>query len=700
MRFLAATSLLALCLPAWPIDYPATNKVAHTDDYHGTIVADPYRWLEDDRAPATEAWVKAQNEATARYLSQIPYRDALYKRLMQLDDYPKQTPPMRRGALWFYTKNSGLQNQPVWFMRKGLDGAEEQVIDPNTLSQDGTSRLSEFRPSRDAKYVVYGISAGGSDWQEFRVMELATRKTLPDVIRWVKVGGVAWKGDGFYYSRYPAPEKGKELSSKNEFHTVYFHKIGTDQSQDALVYEDKVHPLRFHNVRLTQDEKYAFLTVSERGRAALGNAIFWRDETKGETEWKPLFPEISDTEYQIVEHVDGKFLVTTNRNAPNFKLVLVDPANPAEANWKTVIAEKPDALQGVSSAGGKLFARYLKDVATRVEVYSMAGKPEGEVALPGLGTAMGFGGQRDEKFVFYTFMSHLSPGSIYRYEIAAKKSTIHWQPAITFAFDQYETRRVFATSKDGTKVPVFLTHKKGLKLDGNNPALLTGYGGFSISQNLTFSPERLALLERGVIFAQVCMRGGLEYGEKWHEGGMRERKQNVFDDFIAAAEYLVKEKYSNPSKLACAGGSNGGLLVGAVINQRPELYQVALPAVGVMDMLRFQKFTIGWNWVAEYGSSDNAKDFEYLYKYSPLHNIREGQRYPAVLVTTADHDDRVVPAHSFKYTATMQEKASKENPVLIRVEVNSGHGASSTAKRLAITADQYAFLLWNLGVKQ
>jgi prolyl oligopeptidase len=700
MRSTACTALLALCLPAGAIDYPASRKIDHADNYHGTVVPDPYRWLENDRAPETEAWVKAQNEVTARYLSQVPYKEAIYKRLMELNDYAKQSAPFRRGNTWFYTKNTGLQNQDVWYMRKGLEGAEEMVLDPNTLSQDGTSRLSIFSPSRDAKYVVYGVSVGGSDWQEFRVMELSGKKVLPDVVRWVKVGGVGWKGDGFYYSRYPEPEKGKELSSKNEFHAVYFHRVGTGQAQDTIAYEDKVHPLRFHSVRVTEDQKFAILNVSERGRAALGNALYWRDESKGESAWRPLFPEIGDTEYQFVDHVNGRFLVITNKGTPNFKLVSVDPMNPAEAAWKTVIPEKPEALQGVTSAGGKLFARYLKDVATRVEVYGQDGKLENEVPMPGLGTAMGFGGQNDEKFVYYKFASFLSPGAIYRYDIAAKKSSPYWAPKMPFAFNQYETKRVFATSKDGTKVPVFLTYRKGLKLDGNNPALLYGYGGFSLSQMPQFSPERLALLERGVVYASVGMRGGLEYGEKWHEAGMRGNKQNVFDDFIAAAEWLVKEKYSNPSKLACAGGSNGGLLVGAVINQRPELYRAALPAVGVMDMLRFQRFTIGWNWVAEYGTSENAADFAYLYKYSPLHNVQPGKRYPAVLVTTADHDDRVVPAHSFKYTAAMQEKVSKENPVLIRVEVNSGHGASSTAKRLAITADQYAFLLWNLDVKQ
>lgn len=699
MRFILSLPLLLLVGTAiHAADYPASRKLEHTDTYHGTVVADPYRWLEDDRSPETEAWIREQNRLTFNYLDKIPFRPALLKRLTGLNDFAKQGPPVRRGEFYFLTRNTGLQNQDVYYMKRGIDGHEEMVIDPNTFSKDGTSRLSIFSANRVATNAVYGVSAGGSDWQELRILDLKSKESLPEVIRWVKASGAAWRGNGFYYSRYPEPPKGRELSSKNEFQTVYYHRIGTPQSEDQLVYEDKKHALRFHSVRVTEDERYAFLNVSERGRAALGNALYWRDEAENGKEFKPLFPEITDTEYQLVDHVAGKFLILTNRNAPNFRLVLVDPANPSESQWRTVIPEKPEALQRVQSAGGKLFAMYLKDVSSLVQVYSKDGRLENEVPLPGIGTANGFGGLEDDKFVFYTFTSYLSPGSIYRYDIASKKSSLYWQPKVSFPFEKYETRRVFFPSKDGTRVPMFLTHRKGLKLDGNNPALLYGYGGFSISQNPTFSPDRLVLLENGVVFAHVAMRGGLEYGEKWHEGGMRDKKQNVFDDFVAAAEYLVKEKYSNPEKLACMGGSNGGLLVGAVINQRPDLYRVALPAVGVMDMLRFQKFTIGWNWVAEYGSSDNAEDFAYLYKYSPLHNIKAGTKYPATFITTADHDDRVVPAHSFKYAATMQEKASKENPVLIRVEVNSGHGASSTAKRLAITADQFSFLLYNLGV--
>jgi prolyl oligopeptidase len=701
MRILSLrlASLLAVSLAAPAIDYPQTRKVDHVDRYHGAEIADPYRWLEDDRAPETEAWVREQNRVTFAHLEKIPFRAQLLKRLEELNNYPKESAPSRRGEYYFFTRNSGLQNQNVWFRKKGLQGEPELVFDPNTLSPDGTVRLSFFVPNRDATFAAMGISAGGSDWQDIRVMDLRTKQLLPDHIRWVKVSGVSWRGDGFYYSRYPEPEKGRELSSRNEFQSVYLHRVGTAQSEDRLVYENKQAPLRFHGLRVTEDEKYAILNISERGRAALGNALYWRVEGNGGGDFRPLFPDIGDTVYAFVDAAGGKFLIRTNRNAPNFQVVLVDPADPREQSWKVIIPEQPEVLQGVSSAGGKLFAQYLKDVATVVRVYSKNGQMENELPLPGLGTASGFGGREEDQEVFYTFTSFLSPGAIYRYDIKARKSSPYWEPKMNFDFSRYETKRVFFTSKDGTRVPMFLTHKKGLKQDGNNPAVLYGYGGFSISLPPNFNPDLLTLLENGVVYAHVILRGGLEYGEKWHMAGMRRNKQNVFDDFIGAAEYLVKEKYSNPSKLACTGRSNGGLLVGAVINQRPDLYRAAVPAVGVMDMLRFQKFTIGWNWVAEYGSSDNAADYEYLRAYSPLHNIKPGVKYPAVLVTTADHDDRVVPAHSFKYIATLQEKAAKDNPALIRVEVNSGHGASSTSKRLAIAADEQAFILHHLGVE-
>jgi len=534
-------------------------------------------------------------------------------------------------------------------------------------------------------------------------MEIAAKKTLPDTLRWVKVSGIAWQGNGFYYSRYDAPEKGKELSASNDFHKVYYHQIGTPQSQDELVYEDQANPQRFHTVSTTEDERFAILYVSDRGKGKRGNALFFRDaastqKTPAGAAFTPIIETIGDYDFGVVDNVGDKFLIQTNKNAPNDKVFLFDPKNPDEKNWQTVLPEKPEPLRGVGTAGGKLFATYLKDVATRAYVYSLDGKLENEVALPGIGSAGGFGGEKDDKFVFYSFTSFTFPPTIYRYDIAKRKSSIFRAPEVDFKPADYETKQVFYPSKDGTKVPMFITYQKGLKLDGNNPTLLYAYGGFNISLSPSFDPLLIALFEQGGVYAMANLRGGSEYGEKWHEGGMRLNKQNVFDDFIAAAEYLIAQKYTSPQKLAIRGGSNGGLLVGAVINQRPELFKAAIPQVGVMDMLRFHKFTIGWNWIAEYGSSENEADFRNLYAYSPLHNIKDGVKYPATLITTADHDDRVVPAHSFKYAATIQEKHAGDNPVLIRIETKSGHGASSTTKRLEETADIFAFIFYNLGV--
>jgi prolyl oligopeptidase len=677
--------------------YPQTRKVDHVDSYHGTQVPDPYRWLEDDTSAETAAWVQAQNRITFPYLEKIPFRAALQKRVKQLNDYEKYTSPSRKGPYVFFRKNEGLQNQSVLYMQKGMNGKPEVLIDPNAWGE--TVALSLFEPSKDAKYAVYGISRSGSDWQEYKVMELATKTTLPDSIQWVKVSGAAWHGDGFFYSRYPEPEKGKEKASINEGHRVYFHKVGTGQSQDTLVFEDKDNPQRFHRVSTTEDERFAILDVSDRGKGKDGNAVFVRDLSKAETTFKPVFPEMGDDTYGVIDNVGGALLVQTNRKAPNWRVIKVDPDNPGEANWIDVLPEKPEPIQDVGTAGGKLFATYLKDVMTRAYVYDLAGTLEHEVALPGPGVAGGFGGTRDASDVFYTFNSLTVPPTIYRYEIATKKSSVFRQPKVPgYDATQYETKQVFYPSKDGTKIPMFLVHRKGLKLDGNNPTLLYAYGGFNVVQSPTFSAARLAILEQGVVYASANLRGGGEYGEKWHEQGMKAKKQNVFDDFIAAAEWLIASKYTSTAKLAIQGGSNGGLLVGAVMNQRPDLFGVAIPQVGVMDMLRFDKFTIGWNWRADYGSSDNPEEFKALYAYSPLHNIKKGVRYPATLITTADHDDRVVPAHSFKYAATLQELASKETPILIRIETSSGHGASSQTKALETAADIYAFILYNMSV--
>jgi prolyl oligopeptidase len=684
--------------------YPETKKTDHTDNYFGVTVADPYRWLEDDNSPEVAHWVEGENKVTFAYLEKIPCRQQIKERLAKLFNYPRYTAPSRRGEWFFFTKNDGLQNQSVHYIQKGLDGTPEVLLDPNKFSADGTSRLGAFSLSKDGKYVAYGISQGGSDWNDIYVMEVAAKKTLPDHLQWIKASGVSWQGDGFYYSRYPTPEKGKELTTKNEFQAVYFHKVGTPQSDDQLVYEDKGHPQRFQNVGTTEDQRFAILSVSERGKGKKGNALFFRDLTKSDKDFAPIVAEIGDDSYRIVDDIGGRFLIETNHSAPNGRVAIYDPG---DKSWKDVLPEKPEPLEGVNSAGGKLFATYLKDVSTRAYVYSLEGKLENEIALPGVGSipaavgteARAFSGMKDAKFVFYTFQSFNLPPTIYKYDISTRKSSVFRAVDIPgFKPTDYETEQVFYKSKDGTRVPMFLVHKRGLKLDGNNPTVLYGYGGFNITTSPSFNSLRLALLEQGFIYASANMRGGGEYGEKWHEAGTKLKKQNVFDDFIAAAEYLIANKYTSPNRLAIHGASNGGLLVGAVSNQRPELFKAVIEQAGVMDMLRFHKFTIGWNWIADYGSSDNEAEFKALYAYSPIHNIKPGTKYPATLITTADHDDRVVPAHNFKYAAALQAAQAGDAPILIRIDTRSGHGASSTTKSIQQTTDLDAFLFQNLGV--
>jgi prolyl oligopeptidase len=690
---------LSAALGAQGLQYPATKTVDHVDTYHGTAIADPYRWLEDDTSAETAAWVEAQNKVTFAYLDKIPYRAQLTKRLNALFNYAKYSSPSRKGENYFFSKNDGLQNQSVLYIQKGLTGTPDVLIDPNTWSEDGTFRLMGYAASKDGKLLTYGVSRSGSDWQEYRVLDLGTRKLLADKIEWVKVSSIAWRGNGFYYSRYPAPAKGKELSSINEDHMVYYHRIGTPQSADELVFRDEKNPQRFHTLSTTEDERFAVLEVSDRGTGKQGNAIFVMDLSKPGAKFTPLIPDISDDTYSVLESVRGELLVFTDKDAPNGRVVRIDPANPAPANWRIILPEKPDTIDSIAVAGGKVIATYMKDVASKAYVHNLEGALENEVELPGLGSVSGFGGNMDDTSLFYTFTSFTYPTSIFRYEVAARKSSLFRAPQIPgLDTNQYETKQVFFTSKDGAKVPMFLVHKKGLVLDGNNPTLMYGYGGFNIATTPGFNSLRIALLEQGFVYASVNMRGGSEYGEAWHDAGTKLKKQNVFDDFISAAEWLVANNYTNPSKLAAQGGSNGGLLVGAVINQRPDLFRVAIPQVGVMDMLRFHKFTIGWNWIADYGSSDNAGEFKALRAYSPLHNIKTGAKYPATLVTTADHDDRVVPAHSFKYAATLQKAASKDNPVLIRIDTKSGHGASNVTKQIEATADIYAFIMYNLGV--
>jgi prolyl oligopeptidase len=684
---------------AQELAYIETKMIDHVDDYHGTQVADPYRWLEDESSPETAAWIVAQNNVTFPYLEAIPFREALRERVTGLNDYERFSAPSRKGPYFFFSKNEGLQNQSVLFIQSGQDGAPEVLIDPNAWSADGTLRLDAFAPSRDAKYAVYGISESGSDWKEYKVMELATKRTLDDSLVWVKVSDIAWHGDGFFYSRYPQPPEGAEIASINEDHRVYFHKVGTPQSADTLVYADAANPQRFHTVSTTEDERYAVLSISDRGKGKDGNAIYIRDLDAGEPEFRPVVEEISDSTFSVIDNVGDALLVATNHKAPNWRVVRIDPKSPAEANWVDVLPERPEPLESAQTAGGKLFATYLKDVTTRAYVYDLTGKLENEIALPGLGAAGGFGGPRDSTFVFFTFNSLNVPPTIYRYDIATRVSTVFREPQVPgYDPSEFETEQVFYTSKDGTRIPMFLVHRKGLTLDGENPTVLFGYGGFNIVEGPTFSAARLALLEQGFVYAIANIRGGGEYGEAWHQQGMKLKKQNVFDDFIAAAEWLIANKYTSSARLAIQGGSNGGLLVGAVINQRPDLVRVAIPQVGVMDMLRFHKFTIGWNWIADYGSSDDPEEFKALYAYSPLHNIKAGVAYPATLITTADHDDRVVPAHSFKYAATLQALASHGNPILIRIETRSGHGASNLTKQLEATADVYTFIMHNMGV--
>jgi prolyl oligopeptidase len=681
-----------------PIKYPETKKDDVVEDYFGTKVPDPYRWLEDDRSPEVAAWVEAQNKVTYEYLDQIPYRAAIKDRLMKLYNYPKYGAPTRRGEWFFSTKNDGLQNQSVWYLQKGLDGAPELLLDPNKFSADGTSRLGSLTISHTGKYIGYGISEGGSDWNEIHVLDVATRKPLDDKLEWVKFSAASWRGDeGFYYNRYPTPPEGKKMAQKNEFQKTYYHKIGTPQSEDVLVYEDTKHPGQFNGVGVSDDLRFEFMTRSDSTIGKKGNALFYRDISKNEQDWRPIVSEIGDDNYGVIDNVGDKFLIETNHGAPNGKVVLYDTKTAA---WKDIIPEKPEPLEVTNTVGGKLFLTYLKDVTTRAYVYSLDGKLENEIALPGPGSAGGFGGRMDDKVTFYSFTSFNYPPTIYKYDIATKKSSVYRAVDIPgFNPANYETKEVFYNSKDGTRVPMFITYKKGIKLDGNNPTLLYGYGGFNITTNPSFSALRVALLEQGMVYASANMRGGGEYGEKWHEAGTKLQKQNVFDDFIAAAEYLIKEKYTSPARLGIEGASNGGLLVGAVTNQRPDLFRAVHQHAGVMDMLRFHKFTIGAAWISDYGSSEQSEaQFKAIYAYSPVHNVKAGTKYPAILVTTADHDDRVVPAHSFKYAAALQAAQAGDNPVIIRIDTKSGHGASSTTKQLEQTADIYSFFFYNLGV--
>jgi prolyl oligopeptidase len=695
------TLTLFICIASMTeaqLQYPVSQKGNQVDNYHGTQVADPYRWLEDDNSTQTKDWVKAQNEVTFNYLSKINYRDGFKKRIEALSNYAKFSSPQRKGDWFYFYKNDGLQNQSVLYKQKGLSGQPVLVLDPNKLSPDGTTRLIGFVLNKSGNYAAWGISKGGSDWQEYYVRDMATGKDLADTLKWVKVSGIAWQGNGFYYSRYPATEKGKELSSKNENHQVWYHTVGTAQSADKLIYEDTKNPQRFHQVVTSDDERFAFLSISDRGKGLDGNALWFTDQLNNSKKFEPIIALPSNFNYRVVDNIGETLLIETNDGAQNGQLMSVSSKHPEKNSWKTILAEKAEPLTSVSSVGGKLFANYLKDVTTRIYAYDYTGKLLSEVTLPALGNAGGFGGEKSDPFCFYTFSTFNFPPTIFKYDIATGKSTVFQEPKLAFNPSDYIVEQVFFSSKDKTKVPMFVVYKKGLKKDGTHPTILYGYGGFNISSTPSFSAALIPWLEQGGIYAIANIRGGAEYGEKWHQAGMKLQKQNVFDDFIAAGEFLIANQFTSKNYLAIRGGSNGGLLVGAVMNQRPDLIKVCIAQVGVMDMLRFQKFTIGWNWIADYGSSDNKAEFKAQYKYSPLHNIKSGTKYPATLITTADHDDRVVPAHSFKYAATLQEKNASNNPMLIRIDTNSGHGASNTAKNIETTADIYSFILYNMVV--
>ena len=681
------------------LPYPQTVRGDAIDDYFGTKVADPYRWLEDDNSPETADWVKAQNEVTENYLSQIPFRNQIRERLTDIWNYPRYSTPFKKGDYYYFFKNDGLQNQSVLYRQKGLEGSAEVFLDPNALSTDGTVALGGVFFSNDNKYMAYAISRAGSDWTEFYVMDAETGENLDDHLQWVKFSGAAWKDNGFYYSRYDDPGATGQFSKQNRFHKVFYHTVGTPQSSDRLIYEDKEHPLRYINAQVTDDEEYLILSVSE---GTSGNELYFQSLVQPYARIAPLVKGFQNNS-SVIDHYQGRLLVLTDKDAWNYRLTSISATEPDTAKWIDVIPETVELLEGVSTGGGKLFAFYLKDASTKILQLDYQGKIEKEIALPAIGTAGGFDGKRDEKTLFYSFTSFTTPSTTYRYDVESGQSALFRQPELKFNPDDYEIKQVFYTSKDQTRVPMFIVHKKGIALNGKNPTFLYAYGGFNISMTPSFSASRMLFLENGGVYALPNLRGGGEYGEEWHKAGMLEKKQNVFDDFIAAAEYLVREKYTSSEKLAINGGSNGGLLVGAVMTQRPELFRVAIPAVGVLDMLRYQKFTIGWGWAVEYGRSENEKDFGYLYKYSPLHNIKSDIAYPATLIITADHDDRVVPAHSFKYAATLQElnKDAGNNPILIRIESNAGHGAGKPlSKSIDEATDMWSFVFYQLGMKK
>jgi len=687
------------------VTYPQTRKDDAVDDYHGTKVADPYRWLEDVDSPETRSWVDAENRVTFGYLERIPERERIRHRLTELWDYPKYGAPFKKGGRYFFFKNSGLQNQAVLYTQVSLTAAPEVLLDPNTLSADGTVALSILTFAEDGRTMVYGTSGSGSDWQEFRVRDVATRQDHSDHLRWIKFSSAAWTHDGagFFYSRYPEPAAGADpLLELNRNQKVYYHKLGTDQSADRLIYERPDHPDWGFGVEVSADGRYAVYAVwlgTDRR-----NRIYYQDLGR------PKHPRLDapvvrllddfDAAYNFVGNDGPRFFFQTDNTAPRGRIIAVDTRHPEPAAWRELVPQALDVIEGSQIVHNTFVIRYLHDASSQLRLFALDGTPLGEVALPTLGSIVQVTGEPRDTEMFYAFTSFLYPTTIFRHDFLTGTSSVFKAPEITVDPSAYETIQVFYRSKDGTRAPMFLTYKKGLKKDGSNPTYLYAYGGFNVNMTPGFSIGVLAWLEMGGVYAQAVLRGGSEYGEDWHQAGMLDRKQNVFDDFIAAAEYLIAERYTSPPKLAIGGGSNGGLLIGAVLNQRPDLFGAALPAVGVMDMLRFHKFTIGWAWVTEYGSADSVGQFPFLYRYSPIHNMKPGAHYPATLITTADHDDRVVPAHSFKYAAALQAAQGGPEPVLIRIETKAGHGAGKpTAKIIEEQTDRWAFLVHVLHVQ-
>ncbi len=697
----AAEGDAAPAAPASRFSYPETLRGDTVEELHGTKVADPYRWLENIDSPETRQWVEAQNAVTFGYLETIEERAPIRARLTELWNFERFGLPFKEGKNYFYSRNDGLQNQSVIYITQSLDAEAKVFLDPNTLSEDGTVALGSFKPGPKGKLVAYGIKRAGSDWEEFKVRDIATGKDLEDHIKWSKFSNVSWTkdGKGFYYARYDAPKEGETYEGANFNHKLYYHALGTKQADDVKVYERPDNPRWGFGTSVTEDGRYLIARI--RNGTSTHNGVFVMDLKKGPT--KGEFVELLnkfDAEYGFIGNKGRKFYFRTTLDAPRGRVVEIDLKKPDPAKWKTIIPQAEETMRGTSYVGGKLFASYLKDVKSQVKVFSLKGKLEREVEFPGIGSAYGFGGKQKSKETFYGFSSFTRPGTVYRYDIKSGESTVFKAPTLKFNPDDYETRQVFYKSKDGTSVPMFISHKKGVTLDGQNPTYLYGYGGFDIPVTPGFSVPNLAWMEMGGVYAVANLRGGGEYGAKWHEGGMKLNKQNVFDDFIAAAEYLIGEKYTSPEKLAIGGRSNGGLLVGATMTQRPDLFAAALPGVGVMDMLRFHKFTIGHAWTSDYGSPDNPEEFQALLAYSPLHNLERGTEYPATMVYTADHDDRVVPGHSYKFASELQHSHVGDRPVMIRIDTRAGHGAGKpTSKKIEEWADLWGFLVDNLGMQ-